>query len=141
MAEQGFLTQPHRGDLRDLIGRPFADGGTVSVSPTDSLGSAYRRMKQNDFSQLPVIEDGRAVGILDESDLLFALHSDAAALKRPVADFMSKSLRTLRPSNTLADVEALLRDGLVAIVADEDRLYGLITKSDVIEYLRNRNPR
>jgi len=136
MVEQGFLSREQFGDLRDLIGRPFADGATVTVAPEEPLAAAYRRMKSNDISQLPVVKDGRAVGILDESDLLFAINEDRGALDRPVEEFMSTQLRTLPPSASVGEALALLKDDFVPIIADENRLYGLITKIDAVEYLR-----
>ena len=42
----------------------------VAVAPDDTLLVAYSRMKLYDVSQLPVLENGKIVGILDESDLL-----------------------------------------------------------------------
>ena len=40
------------------------------VGPDDSLLTAYGRMRRGDVSQLPVLDDGKLVGIIDESDIL-----------------------------------------------------------------------
>lgn len=55
MTDQGFRRLPHCGDLRDLIVRRHADGGVVSIGPSDALNRAYARMRLYDVSQLPVL--------------------------------------------------------------------------------------
>src|SRR5205085_3008654 len=65
MRDQGFLRGETRGDLRDVISRSAEKGSVVSVSPTDTLMVAHARMKLSDVSQLPVLDAGKIVGILD----------------------------------------------------------------------------
>jgi hypothetical protein len=45
MLDQGLLTRPELGDLRDLISRRFDEGAVVSVGPADSLLTAFQRMR------------------------------------------------------------------------------------------------
>ncbi len=68
MHDQGLLPRPHYGDLRDLIARRFEEGAVIHAIPTDSLKTVYQRMRLADVSQLPVLADGRIVGLIDESD-------------------------------------------------------------------------
>jgi cystathionine beta-synthase len=70
MAEQGFLIRKRYGDLRDLVSRRYQDGSVVTVGPSDTLLTAFNRMRIADVSQEPVLENGELVGILDESDVL-----------------------------------------------------------------------
>src|SRR3954467_12003024 len=71
MAEQGFISRQPHGDLNDLISHRYEAGEVISVGPADTLLTAFKRMRQADVSQVPVLDaKGRAVGILDESDLL-----------------------------------------------------------------------
>jgi CBS-domain-containing membrane protein len=69
MVDQGLLQRPRTGDLRDLIGRRFDDGDVVTVAPTDTLLTAFNRMRSADLAQLPVVDGGRLVGVLDLGDL------------------------------------------------------------------------
>ena len=79
MAEQGFVARPSQGDLCDLISHRAEKGEVISVGPNDTLLTAFKRMRSADVSQLPVLNgDGRAVGIIDESDLLVKVHHDPA---------------------------------------------------------------
>ncbi|RTL20097.1 MAG: pyridoxal-phosphate dependent enzyme [Burkholderiales bacterium] len=136
MFEQGLLTRPRIGDLRDLIARPAASGGVVSVAPADTLKTAFSRMRQADVSQLPVLAEGRLVGLLDESDLLARLHADATAFSTPVSAAMSADVITLAPQAPLAELAEQLRRGLVAVIADDSGFHGLVTRVDLINHLR-----
>ena len=139
MAEQGFLPRPQYGDLRDLITTQLSEGTLITVTPHENLKSAYARMKMGDLSQLPVIEQGKIVGILDEWDLLSAMNASAAALDHPCSEFMSKALQTIRPTEPLERVVGLLKSGLTTIIADENQFYGIVTKIDLVEYLRRNS--
>jgi cystathionine beta-synthase len=106
------------------------------VAPDDALTLAHARMRLYDLSQLPVLDQGRIVGIVDESDLLLAVSRDEAAFRRPVRDFMSTRLTTVEADKPLESLLPIFEQGLVAIVCEQDRFAGLITRIDVINYLR-----
>jgi len=138
MHDQGFHLPPECGDLRDLITRRFSDGAVVSVTPDEPLSIAYSRMRLYDVSQVPVVEAGQIVGILDESDLLLAAHGAVTAFQQPVAQFMTKKLETVSPQMPLERLWSIFDAGRVAIVADATGFHGLITRIDVLNYLRRR---
>ncbi len=138
MLDQGLLKRPQLGDLRDLISRRFDEGAVVSVGPEDTLLTAFQRMRLAGVSQLPVLDGAKLVGVIDESDLLFKVHDDPALFRSPVESAMTTRLETIAPSASLAQVQTILDRGLVALVADGDRFYGLITRFDVLNHLRRR---
>ena len=138
MLDNGFLEREQHGDLRDLILRPFAARDTVVVGPGDLLITAWQRMKLYDVSQLPVMEGDRIVGIVDESDVLLHVYGDEARFRDPVSTAMVSKLDKV---NVSAPIEALLPvfdRGHVAIVMDGERFIGLITRIDLLNYLRRR---
>ena len=138
MLDNGFLEREQHGDLRDLILRPFAARDTVVVGPGDLLITAWQRMKLYDVSQLQVMEGDRIVGIVDESDVLLHVYGDEARFRDPVATAMVSKLDKV---NVSAPIEALLPvfdRGHVAIVMDGERFIGLITRIDLLNYLRRR---
>ena len=138
MLDNGFLEREQHGDLRDLILRPFAARDTVVVGPGDLLITAWQRMKLYDVSQLPVMEGDRIVGIVDESDVLLHVYGDEARFRDPVATAMVSKLDKV---NVSAPIEALLPvfdRGHVAIVMDGERFIGLITRIDLLNFLRRR---
>ncbi len=138
MRDQGFLRGEPRRDLRDVISRSAEKGSVVSVSPEDTLIVAHVRMKLGDVSQLPVLDSGKIVGILDESDVLLAVSRDEGAWRHAVRDFMTGHLETVQAKAPLESLLPLFKQGLVAIVCDGERFLGLITRIDVINYLRRQ---
>ena len=136
MMDQGFLPRSDHGDLRDLISYSHEKGATVTLKPEETLLSALGRMKVFDVSQLPVLEGKKIVGIIDESDVLVAVSKDKKAFSKSVKSVMTSSLKTIHPKDSLEKVPELFKQGLVAIVADEDQFYGIITRIDFLNYLR-----
>jgi cystathionine beta-synthase len=138
--EQGLADRKLLGDLSDLIARRFDAGGTVTVAPGDSLLAAYSRMRSADVSQLPVVENDRVVGILDESDILaFVEGGEAernARFRECVKSAMTTKLRTVQSSDKLSALPPLFERNEVAIVLDGEKFVGLITRVDLINHLR-----
>jgi cystathionine beta-synthase len=138
MIDQGYIERPRAGDLRDLITRRYADGAVITVTPDDTLLTAFQRMRLADISQVPVIESGKCAGVLDESDLLLAVHGNEALFRSPVRSAMSSRLETIAPEDGIERLYDILDRGLVALVLDHDRFLGLITRADLLSYLRRK---
>lgn len=138
MADQGFLPRERHGDLRDVITRRYADRAVVTLSPTDTLLVAYTRMKLYDVSQMPVLEGGTVVGMIDESDLLLAAIDDETRLRLPVRDVMSKRLRTVDVRTPVRELLSLLDEGYVPIVTQGEEFIGLVTRIDLLNHLRRK---
>ena len=98
MAEQGFIARTAYGDLRDLVSRRYQDGSVVTVGPSDTLLTAYNRMRIADVSQVPVLDQGKLVGLLDESDVLVRVQDGVGSFREPVRTAMTDRLETLQPS-------------------------------------------
>jgi cystathionine beta-synthase len=138
--DQGLGDRPVFGDLRDLIARTHREHEVVAVGPDDPLTVVFTRMRMFDVSQLPVLEDGRLVGIVDESDLLLAAHRDRNAFESPVRQVMTTKVRTVDRRASIDDLMPIFDAGLVAVVSDEDGFQGLITRIDVLNFLRKNRP-
>jgi cystathionine beta-synthase len=138
MLDNGFLDRQPTGDLRDLILRPYAQKDTVVVSPNEPLITAYNRMKLYDVSQLPVMEGDKIVGILDESDLLLHVYGDQSRFREPVSTAMATTLQVLDVKSPIELLMPLFDAGHVAIVMDGEKFLGLITRIDLLNYLRRR---
>lgn len=138
MRDQGFVSQPARGDLSDLITRRFAEGSVVTVKPADTLLAAFGRMKLYEVSQLPVLDDGRVVGFVDEEDLLHAVVRDSQKFSLPVSAVMSTRLTTVSVADSIERVTGILDAGHVPLVMDGEKFVGLITRIDLLNSLRRK---
>jgi len=136
MLDQGLLARERQGDLRDLIARRHVDQATITLSPKDSLLVAYQRMKLYEISQLPVLDRGKVVGIIDESDLLLAVYGHAGKFREPVSGAMTTRLEFIEASQPLADLVALLERNHVALVTEAGEFLGLVTRIDLLNHLR-----
>src|SRR6185312_13243517 len=138
MFDQGLLERPEQGDLTDLIARRHAEGSVVTVTPEDTLATVHRRMKLYEVSQLPVLENERLVGIIDESDLLVAINADPAAFAEPVRRAMVSKVETIAPDAPLADLLPIFARDHVAVLEKDGKFVGLVTRIDFINHLRRR---
>jgi len=138
MIDQGFLQRERFGDLRDLIARRHWEHAAITVSTTETVLAAHGRMKLYDMSQLPVMRDGRIVGIVDEEDVLLKVFEHPEAFNEPVTSVMVSHLVTVAPDAPLPQLMEIFKRGMVAIVVDRGELLGLITRIDVLNWLRRR---
>ncbi|ROU07633.1 pyridoxal-phosphate dependent enzyme [Lysobacter enzymogenes] len=138
MLDNGFIQRDQHGDLRDLILRPYSQRDTVVVGPNDLLVTAYQRMKLYDVSQLPVMDGEHIVGIVDESDVLLHVYGDESRFRDPVSTAMVSKLDKIQVGEPIESLLPLFDRGHVAIVADGERFLGLITRIDLLNFLRRR---
>jgi cystathionine beta-synthase len=138
MLDQGYLVRERTGDLRDLVTRRFAEGAILTVGPQDTLLTAYQRMRLADVSQLPVLDGERVVGVIDESDILIAVYSRVERFGDLVHTAMSTRLETLAVDAPLDALIGVFDRGYVPLIFDGDTFVGLITRIDLLNYLRRR---
>jgi len=139
MLDNGFIEREQYGDLRDLIVRPYSRRDTVVLAPADTLTTAYQRMKLYDISQIPVLDNGRVIGIVDESDVLLHVYGDEARFGDQVSIAMTcDKLDILQVTSPIESLLAVFDRGHVAIVVDGESFLGLITRIDLLHWLRRR---
>ena len=133
-----MLDQEKEGNLSDLINRRADKGEMITVSPSNTLLIAYNRMRSADISQIPVLDGEDLLGILDEEDLLLSVAKDQAAFSNPVTEIMTDKLDVLQVNASNEELLAILSEGKVAIIYDQDKFIGFITKVDLINHYRNK---
>ena len=140
LAQEGWIERTRSGTVRDLVINRHEEGGAVEVRPQDTLRTVFARMRAADVSQLPVVENDAIVGLIDESDLLSALLTEkddpVRAFERPVKDVMVTRLETISAQAPIRDLVPLFRKDYVAIVMDDGRFLGLVTRIDLINHFR-----
>jgi cystathionine beta-synthase len=138
MIDQGFLERERYGDLRDLIARRHWERAAVTVDASELVLAAYRRMKLYDVSQLPVMRDGGIVGIVDEEDILLNVFSNPEHFNEPVTKAMVSRLITVPADAPVSSLMDIFNRGMVAIVMDGSAFLGLVTRIDLLNWLRRR---
>jgi cystathionine beta-synthase len=140
MLDQGFVERESHGDLRDLIVRRHKDRAAVTVNSSETVLAAYRRMKLYDVSQVPVMQDGRIIGIVDEEDILVDVVARPEHFNEPVTRAMASHLVTVPVDAPVAQLMEIFKRGMVAIVMHGGEFQGLVTRIDLLNWLRRRLP-
>lgn len=107
----------------------------ITLTPNRTIGEAIDLMQKHQISGLPVIEEGRLVGLLTGRDVRFADRN----LK--VQEVMTKKIITAREGTTLEEAKEVLHANRIEklpIVDERGTLKGLITFKDIM--LRGRFP-
>jgi len=138
LEDQGFITREQHGDLRDLVGRPHGERATITVGPTDILTTAHNRLRNAGFSQLPVMDEGKLVGVVTEDAIIQFVFGKPELMNSPVKDAMQTAFIKLEKDTSINNLVAMLSVQPYAAVMDGDEFIGLITRSDVLNHLRKQ---
>ena len=138
LEDQGFIEREQHGDLRDLIGRPHDERATITVGPGDVLTTAHNRLRNAGFSQLPVMDEGQLVGVVTEDTIIRFVYGHPELMHAPVSDAMESAFIKLDKGESVNNLVAMLRVQPYAAIMDGEQFLGLITRSDVLNYLRRQ---
>lgn len=110
--------------------------GPVTITPGASMAKAARIMLENKFTALPVLEGGRLVGILTNSDLMRCIIAEYPGLKKviPVQNYMSDEVVTVEEDTTLLEAHRLMGTKRIRSlpVLRAGQLVGLVTRTDLM---------
>jgi len=136
MEDQGFIQRVRHGDLRDLIGRLHSEQAAVTVGPTDILTTAHNRLRNAGFSQVPVLDGDRLIGVLTEEDIMRFVFGHPERMSSPVREAMQTAFISVPKEMPVSNLVSILQVAPYAVVTDGTQFLGLITRSDVLNYLR-----
>jgi cystathionine beta-synthase len=138
MRENGFLDpEEGLGSIRDLLAGKAAQ--VYTVCKNDKIKDVVDLMKNEGISQVPVLDQGHLVGIVNESGLLQVLLEDGKeGLDSPVSRVMSESYEVADPDAPVGLFNHIFSQGKVVIVWERGEVRGLITKIDVIDFIAHR---
>ncbi len=130
--------------MRDIPIDQVMTPDPATISPQSSAAEARRLLDSNVINHLPVVEDGRLVGILSSSDFL-KLHLLDGKLQMvadaTVSQIMETKVVVLNKNSTLVDAAEKLSVGgfhALPVVDRKRRLLGIVTSSDLIGELVRR---
>ncbi len=109
----------------------------VTIGPEATVGEAIGLMEATGISQLPVLQDGRPVGGIQEVTLARVLHDEGDPDKVPVGEVMAKPLPQLDVTVHLDEAYRLLLAGNTGVLAVADgHVKDILTRIDLIQYWR-----
>ena len=134
---------------KEGVAREIMMGSPVSLKPDDNLDLANDVIALGRIRHIPVVQDGRLVGMITERDLIGAAANKIFGLKQAsksallktvrIKDVMKKRVVTVAPDTPIKDTVHLMAEkkiGCVPVVAD-GALVGLVTTTDVLRYVES----
>jgi CBS domain-containing protein len=132
---------------KEGVVREIMTGSPVTLKPEDTLDLANNVISLGRIRHIPVVEDGRLVGLLSERDLMGAATTEIFGLKQKrksallktvlIKDVMKKRVITVKPDTPIKDAAQLMADkkvGCVPVVS-AGALVGLVTTTDILRYV------
>ncbi len=130
----GSLATATVGDV--LAGRR---GAVITARRTDKVEVVVRQLKQHDVSQMPVVDEaGRVIGMIHEYDLLNFLVEGKHRLSEIVEPLVQPLQGTVGLDTPIARLREIFNDDNVAVVREGERVTGILTKIDLIDFLGQR---
>ena len=136
LQQQGFL-EANAATLGVVLTlkRTKTDEELVAASPEMTVGDALAMMEERGFSQLPVIEEGKAVGSLRDNRLMALVIEDRSCLESSVTDVMEEAFPVVSHTTSLDEARALLRETRALLTSDYGVVSGIVTRHDLVELL------
>jgi CBS domain-containing protein len=134
---------------KESVVREIMMGSPVTLRPEDTLDLANDVISLGRIRHIPVVEDGRLVGLLSERDLMGAAATTIFGLKQKsksallksflIKDVMKKKLLTVKPDTPIKDAARLMKEKKIGClpVVNEGALVGLVTTTDILRYVEN----
>lgn len=134
---------------KEGVVREIMMGSPVTLKPEDTLDLANDVISLGRIRHIPVLADGRLVGLLSERDLIGAAANQIFGLKQKsksallktvlIKDIMKKKVVTVTPDTPIKDAAHLMatkKIGCVPVVT-EGALVGLLTTTDILRYVES----
>ncbi len=136
MAENGYLEQaPERATLGDVLVALEREGMLHYFGPDDTLQNVTDALREFSISQIPVVENGKMVGSIEEITIMRALHQGNDPKNVKLREIMARPLLSLDQNTLLDEAYRLLLAGHPGVVVmKEGRLTGIITRTDLMTY-------
>jgi len=104
-----------------------------TVSPSDSIQNAACIMRDEDAGAVPVVDNGRAVGIVTDRDIVVRVVAEGGQLSGPVRDIVTGTLVSATPDMSTREAAELMSEHQIRRlpVVENDRLVGIVSIGDL----------
>lgn len=104
-----------------------------TVSPQDSIQNAARIMRDEDTGVVPVVDNGKPVGVITDRDIVIRAVAEGGQLNRPVRDIVTNELIAATPDMSVSEATELMSAHQVRRlpVVENNRLVGIVSIGDI----------
>jgi CBS domain-containing protein len=117
--------------------REAMTSGPAVVQASTTAAEAARTMKDENVGSLPVVEDGRLVGMVTDRDLALRVLGEGREPGVAVSEVCASDLVTIDPAQTLAEAARLMADHQLRrlpVVEEDGRLVGIVAQADIARH-------
>ena len=103
------------------------------VSPNDTIQIAARIMKEEDTGVVPIVENGRPVGVITDRDIVIRAVADGSQANKPVREIATGDLVCATPDMSTREATKIMSERQIRRlpVVENDRLVGIISLGDI----------
>ncbi len=136
MKENGFMEPSMDMPISQLLTQKGKPRDLVYLMTEHKVSDAVKMMKEFDISQIPVMDNGKIVGSIQESNLLNIIFEDMTITSKSVKDIMKEALPSVDSKERVSSVYEKLSTGSPAVIVTEnDKPVSLVTKMDMLAYI------
>jgi CBS domain-containing protein len=110
-------------------------GQVTTAAPTDSIRKVAQVMAHIDSGVVPVVEDGKVVGLVTDRDIVLRVVAEGRSFDSPISDAMSDGeILSVNEDDVLADATAKMSNNQVRrliVLNDAGALTGILSLGDV----------
>jgi CBS domain-containing protein len=134
--------------FNDITVADWMTTNVITTNPMTAISAAHQLMQEKQIRRLPVVDNGKLVGIITIGDVREASPSDATTLsiwelnylwsQLTVQKVMTRNTLTVNPTTPILDAAEKMLDHKVSglpVVNDKNQLIGVITESDIFRML------
>lgn len=135
LIERGYLEPATKAQTVGDILEFRAPGPLISVSPEDTSETAIQRLRENDISQMPVIDNGKSVGSIREITVAQLLHDRCDPDQVRVREIMARPLPEVEQRIDVSEVYRLLMSGHSGVLVTRGGVIeGIVTRIDLVNF-------
>jgi CBS domain-containing protein len=104
-----------------------------TVAPNDSIRIAARIMKDEDTGVVPVVENGKPVGIVTDRDIVLRAVADGGSCDKPVREIATLDLVFVKPGDSTREATRIMAERQIRRlpVIEDGRLVGIVSLGDI----------
>lgn len=134
MRDRGFLNERNKSAL-DLVNK-HADKPLVTIGTEELVSHAVEKLRKYDISQIPVVQDGKFVGSIDERAIFDIMVENKSIDNMKIKDVMAIPFPVVDSDTNLKDVMKIVNKNVAAVIVKiDDSKHHIITRHDLIAAL------
>ena len=107
----------------------------VTASPVQTISDALRLMEEYNISHLPVLEDNKSVGLIEEARIMSKLINNPDVINKKISDVMDKPLPVFDEQDDIKNAIKSLKKSPAILVEEYGTIVGILTRYDVLDFV------